>query len=134
MLLFPFILTVSIVSCFESIEGENVEIAHTNIVVRQSRSVVIPDDIEDLLQPELLCGRISWDEAEDDGDVQGFSKKTNANGNDGYKHFDSYHKKDANKYGFELFSKFGKAKKASVDTNGENEKYAEEEADEDESR
>ncbi|XP_074041645.1 uncharacterized protein isoform X2 [Leptinotarsa decemlineata] len=56
------------------------------------------------------------DNVDDDGHILGFSKKMNSEGDDGYKHFDSFHKKNNNKYGFEIFSKFGRKETANIDT------------------
>lgn len=56
------------------------------------------------------------DEPGAEANVQGYVKKMNDKGDDGYKHFDSYHKKDSDKFGFEVHSEFGKLDKADVDT------------------
>lgn len=58
------------------------------------------------------------------GGIHGFSKKLNDRANEGYNHFDSFHKKDADKFGYEVHSEFGKSDKVKVDVpkqNGENE-------------
>ncbi|KAJ8918138.1 hypothetical protein NQ315_011595 [Exocentrus adspersus] len=47
----------------------------------------------------------------------------------GYNHFDSFHKKDADKYGYEVHREFGKSDKAKVDTPDKNGKYKDEEKD-----
>lgn len=55
----------------------------------------------------------------DDGakdNVHGFHRRHEENGSDGYKHFDSFHKKDGDKYGYEKHAAFGKAKKNNYDT------------------
>lgn len=67
------------------------------------------------------------DKNEEDGELQGYTKKMQDKANDGYKHFDSYHKKDSDKYGYEVHSEFGHANKAGVDTTGANGKYSDEE-------
>lgn len=56
------------------------------------------------------------DKEGDVGELQGYSKKMNDKGKDGYKHFDSFHKKDSDKYGYEINSEFGKENKHKVDT------------------
>ena len=65
------------------------------------------------------------DKEDSDGDVQGYHKKTQDKGSDGYKHFDSYHKKDGDKYGFEMHSEFGKENKGGASGGGKSEKYSE---------
>lgn len=50
------------------------------------------------------------DYSSDDGSV-GYLKKSQEGGADGYKHFDSFHKKDGDKYGYEKHTSFGEAKK-----------------------
>lgn len=46
-------------------------------------------------------------EFEVDDDEKGYYKSKSSKGNKGYKHFDSYHKKDGNKYGHEAHSAHG---------------------------
>lgn len=46
----------------------------------------------------------------DDGD-SGYYTSKSSKGDKGYKHFDSFHKKEGDKYGFEKHSSFGKEKK-----------------------
>jgi hypothetical protein len=65
------------------------------------------------------------DKEKDDGDVQGYHKKTQDKGSDGYKHFDSYHKKDGDKFGFEMHSEFGKSDKGGGEGAGKSGKYTE---------
>lgn len=43
-----------------------------------------------------------------DNDV-GYLKKTNEKGGDGYQHFESYHDKDGDSYGYEKHEAFGKS-------------------------
>lgn len=62
------------------------------------------------------------DKEGDKGELQGYSKKMNDKGKDGYKHFDSFHKKDSDKYGYEIHSEFGKEKKHKVDTRSKQQK------------
>lgn len=63
------------------------------------------------------------DKKGDNGELQGYSKKMNDKGKDGYKHFDSYHKKDSDKYGYEIHSEFGKENKHKVDTGSKKQKH-----------
>ncbi|KAK3924760.1 Midasin [Frankliniella fusca] len=49
---------------------------------------------------------------------KGYHHKHSSSGNDGYKHFDAFHTKSGDKYGYEQHSSFGKKKKG-----GKNEKY-----------
>ncbi|XP_052125961.1 ribosomal L1 domain-containing protein CG13096-like isoform X2 [Frankliniella occidentalis] len=49
---------------------------------------------------------------------KGYHHKHSSSGNDGYKHFDAFHTKSGDKYGYEQHSAFGKKKKG-----GKNEKY-----------
>lgn len=60
----------------------------------------------------------------DDGDAQGYSKRSNDKGVDGYKHFDSYHKKDGDKYGFEAHSQYGSQHGAEAGAGGKSAKYS----------
>lgn len=39
--------------------------------------------------------------------VHGYRQRVNDDGDDGYKHFDSFHKKNGDKYGYETFSSYG---------------------------
>lgn len=43
-----------------------------------------------------------------DNDV-GYLKKTNEKGGDGYQHFESFHNKDGDSYGYEKHEAFGKS-------------------------
>lgn len=64
----------------------------------------------------------------DDGDkdnVHGFHTRHENKGSDGYKHFDSFHKKDGDKYGYEKHTAYGKAKKDYQDADGGSGKYQE---------
>ncbi|XP_068910111.1 uncharacterized protein [Tenebrio molitor] len=94
--------------------------------VREARAVV-PEHIEDLLQPGTKQAYLHTfgDKEKDDGDVQGYHKKTQDKGSDGYKHFDSYHKKDGDKFGFEMHSEFGKSDKGGGEGAGKSGKYTE---------
>lgn len=65
------------------------------------------------------------DEENADGDAQGYHKKSEDQGSDGYKHFDSYHKKDGDKYGYETHSEYGQANKGGADGDGTSQKYTE---------
>ncbi|XP_034249391.1 filaggrin-like [Thrips palmi] len=49
---------------------------------------------------------------------KGYHHKQSAQGNDGYKHYDAFHTKSGDKYGYEQHSSFGKKKKG-----GKSEKY-----------
>lgn len=49
------------------------------------------------------------DQGSQSDDSIGYLKKSEDGGADGYKHFDSFHKKDGDKYGYEKHSAFGKA-------------------------
>ncbi|RZC34601.1 keratin, type I cytoskeletal 9-like [Asbolus verrucosus] len=94
--------------------------------VREARAVV-PEHIEDLLHPGVKEAFLHTygDKQDGEGDVQGYHKKSRDKGSDGYKHFDSYHKKDGDKYGFETHSEYGKANKASAGATGKSQKYTE---------
>lgn len=46
-----------------------------------------------------------------DDDDSGYYTSKSTKGDNGYKHFDSYHKKGGDKYGYEAHSAYGKAKK-----------------------
>lgn len=63
------------------------------------------------------------DDGEGDDNVQGYHKRTQDKGNDGYKHFDSYHKKDGNKYGYETHSEYGQENKGKVGNTGKSQKH-----------
>lgn len=65
------------------------------------------------------------DKEDADGDVQGYRKKTQDKGSDGYNHFDSYHKKDGDKYGYEIHSEYGKSDKGGAGSTGKSGKYTE---------
>lgn len=65
------------------------------------------------------------DDKADDGDVQGYSKKSDDDGEDGYKHFDSYHKKDGDKYAFEKHSEYGQGNNHEADADGHSGKLQE---------
>lgn len=43
-----------------------------------------------------------------DGDDSGYYGSSEKKGKDGYKHFDSFHKQDGDKYGYQTHSSFGK--------------------------
>ncbi|XP_072395963.1 uncharacterized protein [Diabrotica undecimpunctata] len=98
-------------------EEQSDDTALVESTIREARAVR-PQSIHDLLKPGVKEAYIHTygDEPGADGNVQGFLKKTNDKGDDGYKHFDSYHKKDADKYGFEVHSEYGKLNKADIDT------------------
>lgn len=70
--------------------------------------------------------RTYGDKAGDKGGIHGYSKKLNDRGNEGYNHFDSFLNKDADKYGYEVHSEFGKSEKAGVDVADKNGKYSDE--------
>nr|XP_023027666.1 uncharacterized protein LOC111515690 [Leptinotarsa decemlineata] len=108
-------------------QGINVFMEST---ARQTRNAVIPDNIEDLLKPGVKKAFIHThgDNVDDDGHILGFSKKMNSEGDDGYKHFDSFHKKNNNKYGFEIFSKFGRKETANIDTTDRDQENKEEDS------
>ncbi|XP_044259431.1 keratin, type I cytoskeletal 9-like [Tribolium madens] len=93
--------------------------------VREARAIV-PEHIEDLLQPGVKEAFLhTYGDKEDaDGDVQGYRKKTQDKGSDGYNHFDSYHKKDGDKYGYEIHSEYGKSDKASAGNTGKSGKHS----------
>lgn len=57
-----------------------------------------------------------------DDNIHGFHRRHEAKGSDGYKHFDSFHKKDGDKYGYEKHSAYGKAKKNNYDSEDDNAK------------
>ncbi|CAH1119241.1 unnamed protein product [Phaedon cochleariae] len=95
-------------------EEQGDDTALVESTVRETRAA--PTDIDDLLHPGVKSAYLHTfgDHDADDGDIHGFSKKKDAKGDDGYKHFDSYHKKNSDKYGFEVQSEFGEKDKASV--------------------
>lgn len=41
--------------------------------------------------------------------VHGYKKSTDDEADDGYKHYDSFHKKNGDKYGYETFASYGSA-------------------------
>ncbi|XP_048524646.1 spore wall protein 2 isoform X2 [Dendroctonus ponderosae] len=59
------------------------------------------------------------DAENDDGDVHGYSKRMNDKGQDGYKHLDSFHKRDGDKYGYEKHSEYGQEHKSKIDNENE---------------
>lgn len=65
-----------------------------------------------------------------EGESQGYHKKTQEQGDDGYEHHDSYHKKDGDKYGYEKHFSYGKGKKGAAEGGEKSgEYYEKEEAD-----
>ncbi|XP_018326508.1 uncharacterized protein LOC108737874 [Agrilus planipennis] len=50
----------------------------------------------------------TYTDGADGENEQGYYRRKSDKGNDGYKHFDSFHKKNADKYAFEAHSAFGK--------------------------
>ncbi|VEN58940.1 unnamed protein product [Callosobruchus maculatus] len=84
--------------------------------VRETRAVG-PKDIGDLLSPGVKDAFLHTygDKEGQKGDEIGYSKKVNDKGSDGYEHVDGFHKKDSDKYGYEIHSEFGKQNKAGVD-------------------
>ncbi|XP_030767395.1 protein bfr2-like [Sitophilus oryzae] len=83
--------------------------------VREARAA--PGHISDLIKPGVKDAflYVYGDAENDDGDVHGYSKKTNDKGQDGYKHFDSFHKKDGDKYGYEKHTEFGQDNRAFIE-------------------
>lgn len=54
---------------------------------------------------------------------RGYHRTSEDQGDDGYKHFDSFHKKNSDKYGHEHHSAFGKSKKSKNRVSASNAKY-----------
>ncbi|CAH0554095.1 unnamed protein product [Brassicogethes aeneus] len=67
------------------------------------------------------------DDKDGDGDLQGYSKKYDDDGEDGYKHFDSYHKKDGDNYAFEKHTEYGQENKNEADAGEKSQKLQENE-------
>ncbi|CAH1100387.1 unnamed protein product [Psylliodes chrysocephalus] len=101
----------------ELMQEQNDDTALVESTIREARAVR-PQHIHDLLAPGVKEAYLHTygDEPGAEANVQGYVKKMNDKGDDGYKHFDSYHKKDSDKFGFEVHSEFGKLDKADVDT------------------
>ncbi|KAH1012983.1 spore wall protein 2 isoform X1 [Dendroctonus ponderosae] len=87
--------------------------------VREARAA--PNHIGDLLQPGVKDAflYVYGDAENDDGDVHGYSKRMNDKGQDGYKHLDSFHKRDGDKYGYEKHSEYGQEHKSKIDNENE---------------
>ncbi|CAG9766748.1 unnamed protein product [Ceutorhynchus assimilis] len=96
-------------------EGSD-DTATVESTVRETRAA--PSHIGDLVKPGVKNAflHVYGDAENDDGDVHGYSKKLNDKGQDGYKHYDSFHKKDGDKYGYEKHSEYGQEHKAGVDS------------------
>ncbi|KAJ8980603.1 hypothetical protein NQ317_010814 [Molorchus minor] len=92
--------------------------------VRETRQV--PANIDELLKPGVHDAFIhTYGNKEGDiGDIQGYRKRINDKGNEGYEHFDSFHKKDSDKYGFEVHKEFGKSGKGKAEGSGKKKRYA----------
>ncbi|CAG9864883.1 unnamed protein product [Phyllotreta striolata] len=109
-----------IIFCYpydELMEEQVDDTALVESTIREARAIS-PKSIHELLEPGTKQAYLHTfgDEPDDDGNVQGYLKKSKDKGDDGYKHFDSFHKKDSDKYGFEVHSEFGKLDKANVET------------------
>ncbi|KAK5649306.1 hypothetical protein RI129_000335 [Pyrocoelia pectoralis] len=73
-------------------------------------SVRVPENLEELIESGANIAYIKSYSNGDDGDNEsGYHKVSNDKGGDGYKHLDSFHKADSDKYGYEAHSSFGKA-------------------------
>lgn len=60
--------------------------------------------------------------------LHGYRKRTNDESDDGYNHFDSFHKKNGDKYGYETYSSYGLQEHGDKgDSHDEHEGQAEEE-------
>ncbi|CAH0554094.1 unnamed protein product [Brassicogethes aeneus] len=88
-----------------------------------------PEGIEDILGPGIQDAffHTYGDDKDGDGDLQGYSKKYDDDGEDGYKHFDSYHKKDGDNYAFEKHTEYGQENKNEADAGEKSQKLQENE-------
>ncbi|GLV41105.1 hypothetical protein CBL_04629 [Carabus blaptoides fortunei] len=101
-----FIVTCSLAVLTVAHPTKDVEIVESTI--REVRAAAP----EDLLLAETNYGH---NYAADGEDSVGYLKRSEDGGSDGYKQFDSYHKKDGDKYGYEKHTSFGKADHAEYD-------------------
>ncbi|KAF5292045.1 hypothetical protein FQA39_LY14106 [Lamprigera yunnana] len=86
-----------------------------------------PRSLDELLQAGAKIAYIeSYDDGSDGGNKRGYYKESEDKGSDGYKHFDSFHKKDSDKYGYEAHSAFGKGTGSEKEAKGLNYKYDDE--------
>ncbi|XP_060526760.1 uncharacterized protein LOC132702246 [Cylas formicarius] len=99
--------------------------------VREARAA--PSHIGDLLKPGVKDAYIYvyGNSGDDEGDLHGYSKKMDDKGQDGYKHYDSYHKKDGDKYGYEKHSEYGQGNKAKAEAEDDSGEKEEKESDDD---
>ncbi|XP_066260636.1 uncharacterized protein [Euwallacea similis] len=83
--------------------------------VREARAA--PKHIGDLIKPGVKDAFLyTYGDAEnDDGEFHGYSKTMNNKGQDGYLHRDKFHKKDGDKYAYEIHSEYGQENKAKID-------------------
>ncbi|KAB0800448.1 hypothetical protein PPYR_06188 [Photinus pyralis] len=89
-------------------------------------SLRVPENLDELIESGANIAYIKRYNNGDDGDNErGYHKVSNDKGGDGYKHFDSFHKTDSDKYGYETHSAFGKSA-GNDDESGENVKYTQE--------
>ncbi|XP_017769446.1 PREDICTED: nucleolar transcription factor 1-A-like [Nicrophorus vespilloides] len=98
----------------------------TNVVESMIREVraVAPDDLADLITKDTKKAFLHT-YGDDDDNEQGYNKKVDDEGGKGYKHFDSYHKKDSDKYGFETQTAFGKGEGSETEAGSKSGKYSE---------
>ncbi|KAL1490530.1 hypothetical protein ABEB36_013208 [Hypothenemus hampei] len=87
--------------------------------VREARAA--PKHIGDLLKPGVKDAflYVYGDDEDGEGDVHGYSKRIDDRGQDGYKHRDTFHKRDGDKYGYEKHSEFGQEHKKKIDDENE---------------
>ncbi|KAK4880908.1 hypothetical protein RN001_004227 [Aquatica leii] len=102
-------------------EAKYVIVVNDDLVDETARKErdVGPKKLDELAQAEAKIAYIeSYDDGGDGENQRGYYKASEDKGSNGYKHYDSFHKKDGDKYGYETHSAFGKALGDETDSNG----------------